>query len=43
MRYHVMTEVSPEDVLQHAREFYTEHARVEVPIRTGRLVWTSRI
>ena len=30
MRYHVMTEVSPEDVLQRAREFYTEHARVEV-------------
>ena len=30
MRYHVMTEVSPEDVLQRAREFYTVNARVEV-------------
>lgn len=30
MRYHLMTEVSPEDVLKRAREFYTEHARIEV-------------
>ncbi len=30
MRYHVMTEVTPEDVLRRAREYYTEHSRVEV-------------
>ena len=30
MHYHVMTEVSPEDVLRRAREFYSENARVEI-------------
>ncbi len=30
MRYHVMTDVSPEEVLQRAEAFYTDHARVEV-------------
>jgi len=29
MRYHVMTEVSPEDVLDRAREWFNEHSRVE--------------
>jgi hypothetical protein len=30
MRYHVMTEVSPEDVLSRARDWFTGNARVEV-------------
>ena len=30
MRYHVMTEVSPEEVLQRARDWYTENARLEI-------------
>lgn len=30
MRYHVMTEVSPEDVLHRARQFFSENARVEI-------------
>ena len=30
MRYHVMTEVSPEEVLQRARDWYTGNARLEV-------------
>lgn len=30
MRYHVMTEVSPEDVLDRAREWFKANSRVEV-------------
>ena len=30
MKYLVMTEVSPEEVLQRAREFFSEHSRLEV-------------
>ena len=30
MRYHVMTDVSPEEVLRRAHEFFAENARVEV-------------
>ncbi len=30
MKYLVMTEVLPEEVLQRAREFFSEHSRLEV-------------
>lgn len=30
MRYVVMTHVSPEDVLQRARDFFSEHTRMQV-------------
>lgn len=30
MRYLVMTDVAPEEVLRRARDFYSEHTRLEV-------------
>lgn len=30
MRYNVMTDISPEEVLSRAREFFAEHTRMEV-------------
>lgn len=30
MQYHVMTEVSPEEVLERAKRFFAEHARLGV-------------
>jgi hypothetical protein len=30
MRYHVMTDVTPEQVLERARAFFAEHSRVDL-------------
>lgn len=30
MRYHARTEMSPEDVLQRARDFFDEHTKMEL-------------
>ncbi len=34
MRYVTMTDVSPEEVLERARRFFSEHSRLEVRERT---------
>ena len=49
MRYHVMTEVAPEEVLERARAFFAEHSSVEVAedgadrIRFSGEIGTARI
>ncbi len=35
MRYLVMTDTSPEEVLERAKRFYAEHTRMEVEEETG--------
>ena len=35
MRYLVMTDVPPEEVLQRARDFYAEHTRLRITADSG--------
>lgn len=35
MRYQVITDVSPEDVLERARDFFAEHTRLHVDEESG--------
>lgn len=35
MRYQVMTEVPPEEVLERAKRFYADHTHMEVEEETG--------
>ncbi|MFW6192950.1 MAG: hypothetical protein ACOC83_05650 [Gemmatimonadota bacterium] len=35
MRYHTMTDVPPEEVLERARSFFGEHTRMSVEEETG--------
>lgn len=35
MRYHVMTEIPPEEVLERAKAFYRDHTRMDVVEETG--------